>query len=88
VAELANFDAFELRLAADAWCEVRNAIERTGGDAAAQSRAEEATFEWLERAVERGYSDRDELESTPALEPLRAAPRFAALLARLPVRPR
>ena len=88
VAELASFDAFELRLAADAWCEVRNAIERTGGEAAAQGRAEEATFEWLERAVERGYSDRDELESTPALEPIRAAPRFAALLARLPVRPR
>lgn len=89
-------DAWDARLVADAWCEVRNALERAvsetvGADPSAQAAlverrdyAERETFQWLAASVERGYTDRNELESTPALEPLRTDARFAALLAKLP----
>lgn len=41
-------------------------------------------LERLESAVQQGYADRTELESTPALEKFRASPRFRALLERIP----
>jgi len=94
-ARVAQFDlegAFDARLVADAWCEVRNAYARLGSAddavAAAQERAEEAALIWLARAVARGYTDRAELDSTPALDPLRADPRFIELMNRLPAVPR
>ncbi|MEZ6015895.1 MAG: serine/threonine-protein kinase [Planctomycetota bacterium] len=80
---------WELRLVADAWCEVRNARAREAEEhllphgVDCEHAADEA-LRWLAAAVEHGYDDRAELESTPALEALRGDPRFDALLARLP----
>ena len=91
-----NADPWGARLVADAWCEVRNALDRAMSDTvgadpgpqeallARRDRAAEEAFRWLTASIERGYADRNELESTPALEPLRADTRFAALLAKLP----
>lgn len=86
-----DFDPWAARMIADAWCEVRNAEARARvADAPGESApgplevaAYEDALHWLERAVELGYADRAELESTPALEAFRAEPRFRTLLGQL-----
>ncbi|WP_419190301.1 protein kinase domain-containing protein [Saltatorellus ferox] len=88
-------DPFDQRLIADAWCEVRIAMERAATDFDAdgslvqrRDQAQENALLWIESAVAAGYSDRDELGSTPALDFLRDHARFIALLASIPVEAR
>lgn len=82
-------DPTRMRYAADLQNELILALRRsttTGAGNAASARekaAEDSMFDWLERAVEAGYRDNTELNSTPALESFRADPRFQALLRRI-----
>ncbi|MEM8709630.1 MAG: serine/threonine-protein kinase [Planctomycetota bacterium] len=73
----------QLRLLADAWNEVWLTLERTRATASEQERARSRTLEILEAAVDAGFGDRGELESTKALDALRDDPRFQALLKKL-----
>ncbi|MCB9267371.1 MAG: caspase family protein [Lewinellaceae bacterium] len=43
---------------------------------------QDQALQWLEKALEGGFSDLDELRSTPFLQQLRSDPRFAELLSR------
>jgi len=73
----------EARLLADAWNELWLALRRTEAGALEEERAKTRTLEVLGEAIDAGFADRGELESTEALDPLRDDPRFGALLQRL-----
>jgi tetratricopeptide (TPR) repeat protein len=79
--ELVGDSAERLRYSADLWNELANAQAAAGRDNAP---AVERLFELLGAAVGRGYADRNELETTPALDAFRADARFRAILARVP----
>ncbi len=57
----------------DLWYDLARARARTG--------ASQAALDALEKAVSLGFSDRDQMASDPDLDPLRAEPRYQALLA-------
>lgn len=79
-------DAQALRFGADLYNELILALRRQDPDVAARAERErgwtEAMFSRLEAAVEAGYADTVELDSTPALESFRADERFVRLRAR------
>jgi hypothetical protein len=79
-------DAQTLRFGADLYNELILALRRQEPDAAARADRErgwtEAMFARLEAAVEAGYADTVELDSTPALESFRSEERFVRLRAR------
>ena len=79
-------DAQTLRFGADLYNELILALRRQEPDAAARAERErdwtEAMFARLEAAVEAGYADTVELDSTPALESFRSEERFVRLRAR------
>ncbi len=90
----AGEDAVRLRFAADLWTEWLLAARRARLPAPAvedlvaappdegERAARERVLELLERAVERGYDDVQELRTTESLAPLRADPAFEDLLRR------
>ncbi len=93
----AGTGALASRYAADLWNELvlaQRRVRAAAGDAggavppAASPPAEEEArgrmYERLQGAIEAGYGDRRELESTPSLSAFRDEPEFRALLSRLP----
>ncbi|MEM6673598.1 MAG: serine/threonine-protein kinase [Planctomycetota bacterium] len=79
----ADADAACLRYRADAWSEIYGALDRDGATAGTRDEAREQVLALLEAAVEAGYDDLDELETTRSLDPLRDHPRFVALIGRV-----
>ncbi len=77
-------DSGELRFSADLWNELVLALRRSIPEQEARGEREaqwtERMFERLAHAVQAGYRDRVELESTAALESFRGDQRFAKLL--------
>jgi tetratricopeptide (TPR) repeat protein len=81
IEDLAPADARGLRLLAEGYARcAQNA--RSAGEPV-RERYVELGLERLDRAVQGGWSDLDDLRGAPELETLRASPRFAALLERL-----
>ncbi|MEM9379672.1 MAG: serine/threonine-protein kinase [Planctomycetota bacterium] len=72
-----------LRYVADGWCEVLGAMERTEASAGPREDATRRALDHLDAAVAAGYRDLAELRTNPALDPLRAEPRFLAILGRI-----
>lgn len=71
----------DLRYLADGWSELLSALSRSGHEEMMDEVTNRALDE-LERAIDAGYRDVFELESNPALDLLRDAPRFDSLLGR------
>jgi hypothetical protein len=84
-------DASAARFAADLWNEYLIALPEDAqsvepGFAPPRTLARERLFAALERAIEQGYADLDELSTTPALDVVREDPRFVELLERIRAR--
>jgi len=81
-------DALMFRYAADLWCEYLIALPDDEvavepGILSNRATAYARVLAALERAVNLGYADLDELQANPALDPVREDPRFEELLARI-----
>ncbi len=75
-------NARDVRFLADMWNEFFLAAEKRNefGDVELGRKARLRVLELLEEAVAKGYSDFNELSTTPVLDSLRGEPRFVALL--------
>jgi serine/threonine protein kinase len=91
-AEVVGSDPTRLRYASDLWNEYVLALDRVAASSGAENAAppevarEEAVlrmFELLDRAVDAGYREVDELRATPALAGFRDTPEYRALLDKL-----
>ena len=87
-AETVGADPARLRYAADLWNEYVLALDRLAAPNSDRlARREQGVarlFELLGRAIDAGYRERGELETTPALAAFRDTPQFRALLEKLP----